>query len=162
MSNKPSLKIEMPARQSAEFRRPSATIRSPRFTEDFDAPFSEALVSEQQTTTPSSSESGSCSSYSSAQSRLSYDFSSRKVSPSSAVRTPSFPAQSPTEQWQQQQHQPEPRRRTNVNGRVREWARRSMILGRSRTVSTYEPLDRPPTTKSNNGSDDGNSDRGSQ
>ena len=164
MSNRPSLKIEMPAPQPAEFRRPSAAIRIPRFTEDFDASFSEALVNEPQTTTAtttpsSSSESGSCSSYSCVQSRASYDFStSRKVSPSSAVRTPSFP-QSPSEQWQQQT---ESRRRTNVTGRVREWARRSMILGRGRPASTYEPVDRPSTTKSSNGSDDGTSDRGSQ
>lgn len=156
MSTRPNLKIEMPARKSSEFRRPSQPIRSPRFTEDFDAPFSEALVNDPQTTTPQLSESGCYSSYS-AQSRPSYDFSARRVSPTSTVRTLSFPAQSPTEQWPQ-----ETRHRSNINDRVKEWARRSLIIGRSRPNSSYDIAERASaTSKSAAGSDDGLSDRGS-
>lgn len=158
MSNKPSLHITMPLpRRLSEYQRISGAPRSPRFHEDFDAPFSEAIMNAQTPITPSCSDFSS-SSYGGSpyQERPSMDdgsgHSTRRISPGSSLRTPSFPDQlSSASPCDQQQHEfpwnvPKPlQRKATVNDRVRGWARRSLML-RSRPTSPDEQLQHPTTT----------------
>lgn len=43
-SRRPDLKIPIPKREDGDFQRPPSSVRSPRFIEDFNAPFSEAIL----------------------------------------------------------------------------------------------------------------------
>ncbi|PMB69717.1 hypothetical protein BM221_004364 [Beauveria bassiana] len=143
MSAKPTLHISMPPRRLSDNPGP----RSPRFREDFDAPFSEAIMNASHYTVASP---GSFSS--SSQGRASLDDSIRRCSPGSSVRTPSFPAQSPTEPWREFPWDQKTTassttttmtttmRKPSVNHRVRGWARRSLIF-KSRPTSPDEPAE---------------------
>ncbi|KAM3531167.1 hypothetical protein NHJ13051_000931 [Beauveria bassiana] len=143
MSAKPTLHISMPPRRLSDYPGP----RSPRFREDFDAPFSEAIMNASHYTVTSP---GSFSS--SSQGRASLDDSIRRCSPGSSVRTPSFPAQSPTEPWREFPWDQKTTassttttmmttmRKPSVNHRVRGWARRSLIF-KSRPTSPDEPAE---------------------
>ncbi|KAM3467861.1 hypothetical protein MY5147_008504 [Beauveria neobassiana] len=137
MSAKPTLHISMPPRRLSDYPGP----RSPRFREDFDAPFSEAIMNASHYTVASP---GSFSS--SSQGRASLDDSIRRCSPGSSMRTPSFPAQSPTEPWrefpwgQKTTATSTTMRKPSVNHRVRGWARRSLIF-KSRPTSPDEPAE---------------------
>ncbi|TQV99844.1 hypothetical protein V2A60_005273 [Cordyceps javanica] len=120
----------MPPRRISDYSGP----RSPRFHEDFDAPFSEAIMNASLNTVASGS-------FSPSQERPSLDDSIRRSSPGSSLRTPSFPAQSPTEQWREFPWNQKTQRKASVNDRVRGWARRSLIF-KSRPASPDEPTQR--------------------
>ncbi|RCI15550.1 hypothetical protein L249_3611 [Ophiocordyceps polyrhachis-furcata BCC 54312] len=104
--------------------------RSPRFHEDFDAPFSEALLNASQTTFASDASD-------SVRFRHSIDVNAKQSTPPStaygAQQTPPSTAhstRSPTRQvsWQAA----EPNMRSSLNSKLRGWARRSLTLGRKR------------------------------
>lgn len=69
------------------------------------------------------------------------DDSIRRISPGGSARTPPFPEQSPTEQWREFPWNQKSQRKPSVNGRVRDWARRSLIF-KSRPESPDEPVQR--------------------
>lgn len=130
MSAKPNFHIAMPPRRLSDYPGP----RSPRFHEDFDAPFSEAIVNGSISTVTSEA-------FSPPQERPSLDDSIRRSSPGSSMRTPSFPEQSPTEQWREFPWNQRTQRKPSVNHRVKDWARRSLIF-KSRPASPDEPTER--------------------
>ncbi|OAA74003.1 hypothetical protein ISF_00904 [Cordyceps fumosorosea ARSEF 2679] len=134
MSTKPTLHIAMPPRRLSHHSGP----RSPRFHEDFDAPFSEAIMNASLNSVAAAAAAGSSSSVCSpSQERPSLD-SLRRSSPGSSLRTPSFPTQSPTEQWREfPWTRGATQRKSSVNDRVRGWARRSLIF-KSRPASPDE------------------------
>ncbi|KAJ4144800.1 hypothetical protein LMH87_003670 [Akanthomyces muscarius] len=133
----------MPPRRLSDYPGP----RSPRFREDFDAPFSEAIMNASLSIVASSSSSSSGPLSHSSQERSSLDDSIRRISPGSSMRTPSFPEQpssssSPTEQWREfPWSQSRTQRKSSVNDRVKGWARRSLIF-KSRPTSPDEPTER--------------------
>ncbi|ATY65051.1 hypothetical protein CCM_01567 [Cordyceps militaris CM01] len=130
MAAKPTLHIAMPPRRLSHYSGP----RSPRFHEDFDAPFSEAIMNASLNTVASGA-------FSPSQERPSLDDSLRRSSPGSSMRTPSFPIQSPTEAWREFPWTQKTQRKSSVNDRVRGWARRSLIF-KSRPTSPDEVTER--------------------
>ncbi|OAR02747.1 hypothetical protein LLEC1_04750 [Akanthomyces lecanii] len=142
MSTEPDLHIAMPPRRLSDYPGP----RSPRFREDFDAPFSEAIMNASASTVASGASSSGFFAPS-PQQRSSLDDSIRRISPGSSMRTPSFPEQSssssssPTEQWREfPWSQQRTQRKSSVNDRVKGWARRSLIF-KSRPESPDELAD---------------------
>ncbi len=131
MSTKPKFHIAMPPRRLSDYPGP----RSPRFREDFDAPFSEAIMNASLGTVATGP-------YSPSQERPSLDDSIRRCSPGSSMRTPSFPEQSPTEQWREFPWSQRTQRKASVNDRVKGWARRSSLIFKSRPTSPDEPAQR--------------------
>ncbi|KAF7546354.1 hypothetical protein G7046_g9323 [Stylonectria norvegica] len=145
-SRRPDLKIPIPEREQGELQRPPSSVRSPRFIEDFDAPFSEALMnasrstlatdrmSHPSTSTHSRNSFGEDSASTLATDRMSHPStsthsrnsfgedsahpSSHTISPLSS--RPSFPLRLQETPWAT-----ESKRRSGVNDRIREWARKS-------------------------------------
>ncbi|CEJ95119.1 hypothetical protein VHEMI10618 [[Torrubiella] hemipterigena] len=116
MPSKPDFQIAMPARSSSDFQRPASLPRTPKFHEDFDAPFSEAIANAPATTPP--------------------------------YETSSSPVQTP-DQWMGDAAWPsDMRRRSGVNDKLRDWARKSIIMVRGGSDSSSEDGERPTTSKS--------------
>ncbi|KAL2694207.1 hypothetical protein Neosp_000781 [[Neocosmospora] mangrovei] len=120
---RPVLTLPLPIREPYDFQRPqtslqSPSIRSPRFREDFDAPFSEAIMNASRTTLATDT-----ISYPSTQtnSRTSIGDSERPSPLRLTHRNAS---------WES-----ETKRRARVNDRILEWAKRSWGAVRSRSNS---------------------------
>ncbi|KAM0434624.1 hypothetical protein ACHAPT_003722 [Fusarium lateritium] len=120
---RPNLTLPLPLREPCEFQRPqtslrSPSIRSPRFREDFDAPFSEAIMNASRTTLATDT-----FSYPSTgtNSRTSIGDSERPSPLRLSHRNSS---------WES-----ETKRRARVNDRILEWAKRSWGAVRSRSNS---------------------------
>lgn len=120
---RPILTLPLPIREPYDFQRPqtslrSPSIRSPRFREDFDAPFSEAIMNASRTTLATDT-----ISYPSTQtnSRTSIGDSERPSPLRLTHRNAS---------WES-----ETKRRARVNDRILEWAKRSWGAVRSRSNS---------------------------
>lgn len=163
-SRKPDFRLPMPlvtdhlADTDAQ-RQPGAALRSPRsprFREDFDAPFSEALLNASRTTLATDA-SGS---YPSSQSRNSLDVECRRhasyasasasASASSATAATSLrrtqaPPPSPLQLRQDSWTSSESNRRSSVNERIREWAKKSFVFSRKASVDqSDDAADRGP------------------
>lgn len=96
--------------------------RSPRFREDFDAPFSMALMNVSRTTIATD-----ISFCPSSQNRASFD-GDRSLSSSSASANHQTNAQlSPSIPWRDNRFDSRLSRRISVNEKIRQWAKRSMI-----------------------------------
>lgn len=115
MPAKPDFQIAMPERSPTEFQRPSPSVRTPKFHEDFDAPFSEAIAN-------------------------------AAVASSPTTELSSSPAQTPD--WNEATWPAELRRRSGVNDKLRDWARKSIIMVRGGSDTSSEDGDRPSTSKS--------------
>ncbi|KAK7431102.1 hypothetical protein QQZ08_002383 [Neonectria magnoliae] len=119
-SRKPNLKLPLPSIEQGEFQRPSSSIRSPRFTENFDAPFSEALMNASRTTLATDT-----------MTYPSIYTNDRTSFGGESGRRPSFGtkqsgAQSPTPlRLRKSSWESETKRRSTVNDRIREWAKKS-------------------------------------
>ncbi|PFH57929.1 hypothetical protein XA68_14369 [Ophiocordyceps unilateralis] len=105
--------------------RASRAPRSPRFHEDFDAPFSEALLNASCTTFASDASHSS-------QSCHSIDANVRHHSPPISAHNVRRPSRKFS--WQTA----ESSRRSILNDRLRDWAKRSLALGRK---SNHAPSD---------------------
>lgn len=137
MPVKPEFQIAMPARSSVEMQRPSPLPRTPRFHEDFDAPFSEAIANASVTTL---STDGSTSP--SSQHRPSFD-AARLMNHKECTST-----QSP-QQWNEHVWHSDIRQRPAVNDRLRDWARKSIIMVRGGADdSEHHHHERPASSKS--------------
>ncbi|KAJ3528461.1 hypothetical protein NM208_g10186 [Fusarium decemcellulare] len=128
---RPNLTLPLPEREPYELQRPqtslqSPSMRSPRFREDFDAPFSEAIMNASRTTlatdTISYPSTGTCS-----RNSIGGDFD--RPSPLQ-FRNPS---------WES-----ETKRRARVNDRILEWARRSLSVMRNQSGSKGNYFDSRP------------------
>lgn len=116
-SRRPDLKLPIPAReQGEEVQQPSSSLRSPRFTEDFDAPFSEALLNASRTTISTDT-----MSYPSTSSTSRTSFGDDSSNRRQTVYQTSSPLNWPEVPWGT-----ESKRRSSVNDRIREWAKKSM------------------------------------
>lgn len=124
-ARRPNLKIPLPERQDFDFQRPQASfrspsIRSPRFVENFDAPFSEAIMNASRTTL--ATDTMSFPSTEPASRTSTGGESERRPSLGSRLATmpPPTPLRLRNPSWES-----ESKRRSNVNDRIREWAKRS-------------------------------------
>lgn len=120
---KPDFQIEMPARQPTESKFP----RSPRFHEDFDAPFSEAIATASPTLHSGSSD-GSVSPMSSAEDEVTKAL--RKLDGHDAPNVAAWASEASRAST------------TTNNSKFKQWARKSFALGRA------SRSDRLPTSKS--------------
>lgn len=140
MPVKPDFELDMPARPSGEFQRTTSLPRTPRFHEDFDAPFSEAIANASSTALSDGSISP-----------VSQDGrSSEEIN--KALRKLAGDDEPNAQSWNDHISSQEAQRRSTVNGRFKQWARKSFAIGRSRTDSSdqtqQESGERPPTSKS--------------
>ncbi|KAM5351719.1 hypothetical protein ACJ41O_004442 [Fusarium nematophilum] len=142
-----TLPLPLPDREPYDLQRPqtslrSPSIRSPRFREDFDAPFSEAIMNASRTTlatdTISFPSTGTAS-------RTSIGGDSEP--PSFSTKQPAVP---PTPlRLRHASWESETKRRARVNDRILEWARRSWSAVRSRSNSNGDYFDSyPPQNQS--------------
>ncbi|KAF7550601.1 hypothetical protein G7Z17_g5611 [Cylindrodendrum hubeiense] len=137
-SRKPNLRIPLPEAEQGDFQRPTSSLRSPRFIEDFNAPFSEALMNASRTTLatdtyPSTSTNGRTSFGGESGGRPS-------LSPrQSGLQSPT-PLRLRHSSWES-----ETKRRSTVNDRVREWARKSWGAVRNRSESKGGYFDTNPS-----------------
>ncbi|KPM41746.1 hypothetical protein AK830_g4798 [Neonectria ditissima] len=124
----------MPSIEQGDFQRPTSSIRSPRFTEHFDAPFSEALMNASRTTIATDT--------------MTYPSTftnDRNSFGDESGRRPSFGtkqsgAQSPNPlRLRHSSWESETKRRSTINDRIREWARKSWgaVRNRSETRDGY-------------------------
>ncbi|KAF4505157.1 hypothetical protein G6O67_007135 [Ophiocordyceps sinensis] len=132
-SRKPGFRLSIPAREQpdADTHRPSVSSpRSPRFREDFDAPFSEAIMNASRTTLATDFS----DSYPSSYGRHSQDADHKRQGPATNNSTPPNKAhlQSPSPHQLRQDTLPpsEPAKASSVNDRIREWARKSFPFAR--------------------------------
>ncbi|KAH7162822.1 hypothetical protein B0J13DRAFT_615439 [Dactylonectria estremocensis] len=130
-SRKPNLRIPLPVAEQGEFQRPSTSLRSPRFIEDFNAPFSEAVVNASRTTLATDTMTYPSTS---TNSRASFGGESGRRT-SFGTRQPSG-MQSPTRlRLRHSSWESETKRRSTVNERIREWAKKSWGAVRNRSDS---------------------------
>lgn len=138
MANKPDLHLTMPEQQKPDVHLPQSATRSPRFVEDFEAPFSEALLNASRTTlvTDSSENSPAAQQWSGfeTQDSLYPQVGSIRKSPSSISR----PAQTREDSWSSSDSS----RSSTVNDKLRNWARKSMRLSRRRSEQESVPQHR--------------------
>lgn len=140
MPVKPDFEIDMPTRPSGEFQRTTSLPRTPRFHEDFDAPFSEAIANASSTALSDGSISP-----------VSQDGrSSEEIN--KALRKLAGDDEHNMQSWNEHMLSQEAHRRSTVNDRFKQWARKSFAIGRTRTGSAdqtqQESEQRPPTSKS--------------
>ena len=128
-SRRPDLKIPIPKPEDGELQRPPSSVRSPRFIEDFDAPFSEAILDalSNASRTTLATEAMSYPSTSTA-SRNSFGGES---SPIQTYRRQTV-TQPPTPLRGQNSWGSENAREATISGRVREWVKKSREGIRSR------------------------------
>ncbi|KAH7170709.1 hypothetical protein EDB81DRAFT_176667 [Dactylonectria macrodidyma] len=127
-SRKPNLKIPLPETELGEFQRPGTSLRSPRFIEDFNAPFSEAVMNASRTTLATDTMTYPSTS---TNSRASFGGESGRRT-SFGMRQPSG-LQSPTGlRLRHSSWESETKRRSTVNERIREWAKKSWGAVRNR------------------------------
>lgn len=139
-SRKPNLRIPLPDAEHSEIQRPTtSSLRSPRFIEDFNAPFSEALMNASRTTLatdtmtyPSTSTNGRTSFGGESGRRPS--FSTRQ----SGLQSPT-PLRLRHSSWES-----ETKRRSTVNDRIREWARKSWGAVRNRSEAKGDYFESNP------------------
>lgn len=129
-SRKPDLKIPIPKMEEGSFQRPPSSVRSPRFIEDFDAPFSEALLDalSNASRTTLGTEAMSHPSTSTA-SRNSFGGESSRPQQLSKRQTYTQP---PTPLRGQDSWGSDYTREATISGRVREWVKKSREGIRSR------------------------------
>ncbi|KAH7209472.1 hypothetical protein DER44DRAFT_292227 [Fusarium oxysporum] len=125
---RPILTLPLPARDPFESQRPgsslqSPSIRSPRFHEDFDAPFSLDIMNASRTTLATDT-----------MSYPSTGTTSRNSFGCDGDRPP--PLQYRNASWES-----ETKRRSKVNDRILEWAKRSWGAVRTRSNSKDDPKD---------------------
>ena len=131
-SRKPNLHVPMPgtSRAGSESHGSRSSIRSPRsprFHEIFDAPFSEAFMNDSRTTLATDSSSSSPS----WQIRASLEGHGKRRTSYETVRVKSQPQPPPPAQWRQDSWaSSDSTRRSSVNDRIREWARKSFVFSR--------------------------------
>lgn len=120
---RPNLTLPLPIREPYEFQRPqtslrSPSIRSPRFREDFDAPFSEAIMNASRTTLATDT--------------ISYPSTgtNSRTSIGDSERPSPLRLTHRNASWES-----ETKRRARVNDRILEWAKRSWGAVRSRSNS---------------------------
>ncbi|POR36154.1 Uncharacterized protein TPAR_03638 [Tolypocladium paradoxum] len=131
-SRKPDLRVSMPDREQADAdsqrpenaKRSPRSPRSPRFREDFDAPFSEALMNASLTTLATDI-SGS---FVSTHSRNSVDGDGKRHTVAGTMHKTQAqspgPPQARHESWMSSRSS---RRRFSFNDRIREWAKKSFV-----------------------------------
>ncbi|KJZ80608.1 hypothetical protein HIM_00458 [Hirsutella minnesotensis 3608] len=130
-SRKPDFHLSLPPRDQTNgpYLRPAmSSPRSPRFHEDFDAPFSEALLNASRTTLATDIS----DSYPSTQSRHSLEGEAKRPMPAAVGTMRKSRVQSPAP-LQTRQHTwaaSEASRRVSVNERIRDWARKSLVFAR--------------------------------
>lgn len=130
-ARKPNLKIPLPERPDLDPQRPqtslrSPSIRSPRFVEDFDAPFSEAIMNASRTTLATDTMSFPSTEQTSRNS-MSVESERRPSLGNKKAIIPPSPLRLRNPSWES-----ESKRRSNVNDRIREWARKSWGAVKSR------------------------------
>ncbi|KAI5465988.1 hypothetical protein BGZ63DRAFT_420515 [Mariannaea sp. PMI_226] len=126
-SRKPNLTLPLPERKAADFQPPTTSLRSPRFTENFDVPFSEAIMNASSATLATDNMTFPSTS---SNDRASFD---DEVRPQPSLSRNASGMQSPTPLRQRHSSwESETRRRATVNARIREWARKSWGAVRSR------------------------------
>ncbi|KAM4054926.1 hypothetical protein HRG_005744 [Hirsutella rhossiliensis] len=130
-SRKPDFRLSIPAREQpdADTHRPSVSSpRSPRFHEDFDAPFSEAIMNASRTTLATDFS----DSYPSSNSRHSHDADHKRQGPATNSTPPKARLQSPSPHQLRRDTLPpsEPAKASSVNDRIRDWARKSFPFTR--------------------------------
>ncbi|KAJ6446212.1 pyruvate carboxylase [Purpureocillium lavendulum] len=149
-SRKPSLHVVMPDRPQAstDFHGLQSGIRSPRsprFREVFDAPFSEALMNASRTTLATDS----TGSYPGFDHHSSFEGEAKRHASYSSMRTKAqaqspSPLQSRQDSWTSS----ETTRRSSVNDRIREWARKSFVFSRKNSAQSddgyFSHSQRPP------------------
>ncbi|KAF4982250.1 hypothetical protein FZEAL_2134 [Fusarium zealandicum] len=143
-SRRPNLTLPLPEREPFDLQRPqtslrSPSIRSPRFREDFDAPFSEAIMNASRTTLATDTFSLP---YASEISRTSFGGDSDRRTSFSAKQStapPPSPLRLRHTSWES-----ETKRRARVNDRIMEWAKRSWTTVRSRSNSKTDYFDSRP------------------
>lgn len=120
---RPILTLPLPIREPYDFQRPqtslrSPSIRSPRFREDFDAPFSEAIMNASRTTLATDT--------------ISYPSTgtNSRTSIGDSERPSPLRLTHRNASWES-----ETKRRARVNDRILEWAKRSWGAVRSRSNS---------------------------
>ncbi|KAK2612451.1 hypothetical protein QQS21_001555 [Conoideocrella luteorostrata] len=112
----------MPERKKdPDVQHPQSSTRSPRFHEDFDAPFSEALVN--ASSIPPATDTAESSPSSQHYSSISID----------SMDHPHRPAQSREDSWSSTYSRRSTSIGSGVNDRIRDWARRSFHLPRRRS-----------------------------
>ncbi|CAM1506601.1 Fc.00g062420.m01.CDS01 [Cosmosporella sp. VM-42] len=119
-SRKPDLRLPIPAREDGKFQRPPSSLRSPRFIEDFNAPFSEAIMNASVTTLATTDINSPSTSPASRTS-----FGGESGRPSVNLKRPSTMQLKSPSTWQDAANGIDSKRRSNVNDRIREWARKS-------------------------------------
>lgn len=124
-TRRPNLKIPLPERQDADFQRNQTTlrspsIRSPRFVENFDAPFSEAIMNASRTTLATDTMSFPSTEQNSRNSIGGESDRRPSLSSRQTTMPPPSPLRLRNPSWES-----ESKRRSNVNDRIREWAKKS-------------------------------------
>ncbi|KAM0554115.1 hypothetical protein ACHAPJ_006913 [Fusarium lateritium] len=134
---RPALTLPLPDRELLESQRPqsslqSPSIRSPRFREDFDAPFSEAIMNSSRTTLATDT-----MSYPSTGTTSRNSFGCDGDQPS--------PLRLHNASWES-----ETKRRSKVNDRILEWAKKSWGAVRTRSNSKGDYFDSNPSQSQSN------------
>ncbi|PHH86714.1 hypothetical protein CDD83_9855 [Cordyceps sp. RAO-2017] len=130
-SRKPEFRLSMPTRCQADAfgqrsQNAMSSPRSPRFHEDFDAPFSEALLNASRTTLATDVS----DSYPSSNSRHSLDADNKRQPTAAASRKSRPRSPTPPQTRHGTWHASESSRRSSVNDRIRDWARKSFLFAR--------------------------------
>ncbi|KYK54352.1 hypothetical protein DCS_06309 [Drechmeria coniospora] len=149
-SRKPDLRMTIPERDQPNGRPQllQRNPRSPRFREDFDAPFSESVLNASRTTLATDASDG----YPSSHYRNSFDADSHQPISASAMHTKtSFPSplspRLPRTVWPST----ESSQQSTVATRIRDWARRSFYLPRNdseKLIDGYALRNQSRTSKS--------------
>lgn len=146
-SRKPNLTLPLPDKEQPDFQRstPSTTsLRSPRFIENFDLPFSEAIMNASSATL--ATDTMTFPSTSSSNDRASFGDETRPQLPfsrhNSGMMSPS-PLRQRHSTWES-----ETKRRAKLNDRIREWARKSWGAARGRPDTRAGYFDGNPKSKS--------------
>ncbi|KAH6898350.1 hypothetical protein B0T10DRAFT_105827 [Thelonectria olida] len=131
-SRKPNLTLPLPEKEQPDFQLSSTSttsLRSPRFIENFDAPFSEAIMNASSATLATDTMTFPSTS-SSSNDRASFGDESRPQPPfsrnNSGLVSPS-PLRQRHSTWES-----DTKRRAKINDRIREWARKSWGAARGR------------------------------